>query len=291
VAFAAVGETLSEQAGVMNLGLEGMMLIGAMTAVATAVETGSLFLAVVAAAAAAALLAAVHAYVTVVRQGNQIVSGVALSIIGVGLSGFLGRSYVGVRFHGMNTTSIPGLQSIPVLGPIFFQQDILVYAAIVSAAIVSILLYRTRFGLHVRAVGEDTYAAYTHGVAVNRTRIIAVVCGGMLAGVGGAYLSLAYTQLWAEKMTAGQGWIAVGLVVLARWRPFGALFASYAFGFLAVLHPHLQAAGITISPYLIATLPYLGAVAAITITTILLSSRGYAVPATLARNALGSGER
>ncbi|MEA2569221.1 MAG: ral nucleoside transport system permease protein [Acidobacteriota bacterium] len=284
IAFAAVGETFAERAGVINLGIEGMMLVGAMAGVMTRVNGGSLVLAVVAAGVAAMLLAALHAYATVGLGGNQIVSGIALSIVGTGLSGFFGRPYVGVQFDGISPLNPPGLASLPIVGPILFQQDVLVYVAIVVSILAWWVLFRTRLGLDIRAVGENPDAAFAHGVAVVRVRVTAILVGGFLAGVGGAYLSLAYTHLWAEKMTAGQGWIAVGLVIAARWRPIETLIAAYAFGALTVLHPHLQATGIAISPYFLAMVPYLGAIIALVVTTRIFARKGHALPAALTRN-------
>jgi len=275
---------VAERSGVVNLGLEGMMLVGAMVAVATIVQTGSVVLALLLAGVAAMVLAAIHAYATVILGGNQIVSGIALSIVGTGLSGFLGRPFVGARFAGITPTSLPVLSSVPGIGPVLFRQDVLVYAAILTSIAAWWVLYRTHFGLQVRAAGEDPEAAYAHGVNVVRVRVIAVLIGGFLAGIGGAYLSLAYTHLWAEHMTSGQGWIAVGLVIAARWRPIEVLVASYVFGALTVLHPHLQAAGVQFSPYLLAMIPYLGAIIALTITTLLFSRKGHALPAALSRN-------
>jgi len=283
VAFAAIGETIAERAGVINLGLEGIMLVGAMTAVALKVETGSSLLAVAGAMLAASLMALAHAYFVVVRGANQIVSGLALTILGGGLSGFLGRPYVGVRFDGLGPLRDAGGGSHG-WGSILSGQDALVFAAMVAAAGSWAVLRRTRLGLAVRAVGEDPEAAYAQGISVRRTRIAAVLVGGSLAGLGGAHLSLAYTQLWAEKMTAGQGWIAVGLVIVSRWSPPWALISAYAFGALTVLHPQLQASGATVSPYLLAMTPYLGAIVALTVTTILLVGRGHAIPAALAKD-------
>ena len=283
IAFAAMGETLSERSGVINLGVEGMMLMGAMVGVATQVKTGIPALSLLAAGLAAAVLAAVHAFITIYLGGNQLVSGIGLSIVGTGLSGFLGRPYVGIRFSGIDVWEIPFLKDLPVLGSVLFRHDPLVYLAIVVAAAVWWLLFRTRFSLRVRAVGEEPYAAYAQGVSVRRSRAYAVVLGGFLAGIGGAHLSLAYTQLWAERMTAGQGLIAVGLVIVAGWHPVRVLLATYLFGALIVLHPNLQASGISISPYILAALPYLFAVVALTLATVVYIGKGQGLPAALAK--------
>lgn len=281
IAFAAIGETLAERSGVMNLGVEGMMLMGAMVGVVVQVKTGIPGLALLAAGLAASTLAAVHAFITIYLNGNQLVSGIGLSIVGTGLSGFLGRPYIGVRFSGIDTWGIPFLKDLPVLGKVLFQHDILVYLTVFVAAGVWCLLYKTRFGLQVRAVGEDPNAAYAQGVPVQRSRTLAVILGGFLAGIGGAHLSLAYTQLWAERMTAGQGLIAVGLVIVAGWHPLRVLLTTYLFGVLIVLHLNLQASGITISPYILAALPYLFAVLALTFATFIDKRQG--MPAALAK--------
>ena len=281
IAFAAIGETLAERSGVMNLGVEGMMLMGAMVGVVVQVKTGIPVLALLAAGLAASTLAAVHAFITIYLNGNQLVSGIGLSIVGTGVSGFLGRPYIGVRFSGIEVWGIPFLKDLPVLGKVLFQHDILVYLTIYVAAAVWFLLYKTRFGLQVRAVGEEPHAAYAQGIPVRRSRTLAVVLGGFLAGIGGAHLSLAYTQLWAERMTAGQGLIAIGLVIVAGWHPVRVLLTTYLFGVLIVLHLNLQAAGVTISPYILAALPYLFAVLALTFATFIDKRRG--MPAALAK--------
>jgi general nucleoside transport system permease protein len=286
IAFAAIGETICERAGIINLGLEGIMLVGALVAVVVRVNGGHWVVAVLAAGLAAAMLAALHALFVIGLDSNQIVSGIALSILGTGLTGFLGRPYVGVRVEGITATGIAYLKDVPFFGPIFFQHDPLVYLAVVVALGAWFLLVRTRFGLYVRAVGEDPEAAYAQGVPVRKTRVMAVLFGGFLAGIGGAHLSLAYTQLWAERMTSGQGIIAVGLVIVSAWRPLGALFASYMFGVLTVLHPNLQASGITASPYLVKMLPYVLTIAALTAATFRYQKRSRGLPTALMKQFL-----
>lgn len=286
IAFAAVGEAVCERAGIINLGLEGIMLVGALTAVVVQVNGGGWPLAVAAAGLAAMLLASLHALFVIGLNSNQIVSGIAISVLGTGLTGLLGRPYVGVRVEGIPPLSVPYLGDLPFLGPVVFQHDPLVYLAVAAALGMWFLMFRTRFGLHVRAVGEDPEAAYSQAVPVQRTRVAAVLIGGLLAGVGGAHLSLAYTQLWAERMTSGQGIIAVGLVIVAGWRPLGALLASWLFGVLTVLHPNLQAAGITASPYLVKMLPYVLTIVALTAATFRYEKRGQGLPASLMKQFL-----
>jgi general nucleoside transport system permease protein len=283
IAFAALGETVAERSGVLNLGVEGMMLVGAMAAFAVQVETHSLAMAVAAAAMAGAVLASVHAVLVLFARANQVVSGFAVAILGTGLSGFFGRPYVGATIHGRGECDIPWLRDLPIVGEALFRQDLLVYVSVLLAALVWFGLYRTRLGLAVRAVGERPEAAFAQGVHITAMRFGAIIFGGMLAGIGGAYLSIAYTQVWAEKMTAGQGWIAIGLVIVARWSPFGVLAAAWLFGGLLVLHPHLQAAGVTVSPYLIAMLPYLAAIVALVVATRVYRKMGRGMPASLAK--------
>lgn len=283
IAFAAMGESISERAGIINLGVEGMMLVGAMVSVMVQAVTGNALLAVIAGGAAAMTLGSIHALLVVWLDANQIVSGFALTVLGTGLSGFFGRKYVGVQISGIDRWDLPILSKIPVLGEVFFQHDVLVYLSPLVAAGLWLLLYRTTFGLNLRAVGEDPHAAYARGVRVRLTRSVAVLIGGLFAGIGGAHLAIAYTQLWAEKMTAGQGWIAVGLVIVAGWSPLRSLFVAWIFGALTVLHPHLQAAGLDISPYLVAMLPYMIAIMSLVVATAIYRRHGFGLPAALAK--------
>ena len=290
IAFAALGETLAERSGVINLGVEGLMLIGAMTSIAVQAGFENSVLAVLAAGLAAAFFAAIHAFLTVRLNSNQIVSGFALTVFCLGLSGYLGGPLVGVKISGINVYGIPLLKDIPVLGQIFFEHDPLVYISVLLAFVLWFMMYRTRFGLYVRAVGEDPVAAYAHGVPVRRTRAIAVVLGGFLGGIGGAHLALAYTQLWAPNMTAGQGWMAVGLVIVAGWHPLRALLVSWVFGAVAVLHLHMQAAGIQVPSYLVAMLPYLLSIIALTVMTCRYRKLGHGLPAALMKTFHVNGE-
>jgi len=282
LAFAAIGEAISERAGVMNLGVEGMMLIGAMSGVWLNIATGNPWFAIAGAGFIAMLLAAAHAMFVVYMGVNQVVSGFALTILGTGLSGFLGRAFVGVQISGVTISPIPGLSEIPFIGRIFFQHDILTYMLLPVAVAAWFLIYRTRFGLRVRAVGEDPEIAYVHGIKSQRVRLMAVLIGGFLAGVGGAHLSVVYTKLWAEQMTAGQGWIAVGLVIVAGARPHLCLPVAWLFGGLVVLQPNLQARGIDISPYLVAMLPYIISIIALTVA-MHRDRAGFGLPAALGK--------
>ena len=283
LAYAAIGEAVSERSGVMNLGVEGMMLVGAMSAAGLGIATGNPWLAVLGGGLVAMCLAALHALFVVYMGANQIVSGFALTILGGGLSGFFGRPFVGVKFEGFSVVPIPFLSSVPLFGQVFFQHDVLTYASVPAAAAIWFLIYRTRFGLRIRAAGEAPDVAYAVGVKPLRIRFLAVLIGGFLAGVGGAHLSIAYTHLWAEQMTAGQGWIAIGLVIVAGLRPQLCVPVAWLFGGLAVLQAYLQAIGIGISPYLVAMFPYGMSVIALTAATIFQGRAGYGLPAALGK--------
>ena len=262
--IAAVGEVIAEKAGVINLGLEGMMLVGAVTGFMALDATGSLWAGVLAALAAGSALGLVHAFLCVSLRAEQIVAGLALTIFGTGLSAYLGRDVVGLPpKDAFEPLAIPVLHEIPWVGPIFFDQNALVYASFVLVAVATVVLSRFRLGLHLRAVGESAATADAMGVSVVWMRYGAVVAGGALAGLAGAYLSLARTPGWSEGMTAGRGWIAVGLVIFARWTPIGALIGGILFGFMEALNFQAQAVGISISPFFLGMLPYLFTIAAV----------------------------
>lgn len=281
LAYAALGETIAERSGVVNLGVEGMMLVGAAAGVIATIVSGSPWLGIAAAGLAGMALAGVHAHFCLVLRANQIVSGFALTILGMGLSGFFGRPYVGLKFDGLHEVHLPILSDIPLFGALLFRYDLMVYGLFLSAVALWWLLHRTRFGIQVKAVGNDPEAAFAMGVAVHRVRWLAVLGGGLMSGIGGAHLALAFTHVWVEKMTAGVGWIAIGLVIVARWAPFSVLVLSFAFGGLAVLHAQLQAAGVKVSPYFVGMLPYLFAIAALMVTH--LSNRRSGMPRALIR--------
>lgn len=283
IALAALGEGISERSGVMNLGVEGMMLVGALAGFVVQQQTGNPVFAIVGAGLAGAILASLHAALVLLSGANQIVSGFAITILGTGLSGFFGRPYVGTQISGVGQTALPGLSQIPFLGEIFFNQDVFVYLTVILTGLAFFLFSRTRFGLEIRAVGEDPESAFAQGVPVRRTRFLAILIGGFLAGVGGAHLSVANTQVWAEGMTSGLGWIAVGLVIVARWQPLPTMIIAWLFGAMLVLHPYLQGTGIEVSSYLIGMLPYLVAVGALVTVTLFSRRSGHGMPAALAR--------
>ena len=258
--FAAVGEILVEKSGVLNLGIEGMMIVGAITAFAIGVNTGSASLAIIGGAMAGMLLALIFAVLTLMLLANQVATGLALTIFGLGFSALIGHSYVGNTFPGLPKLDIPVLSKIPVVGPIVFGQDFLVYFSVASAIFMAWFLSRTRWGLLVRAVGENHDAAYVIGYPVKFIRMMTILCGGGLSGLGGAYLSLAYTPFWVENMTAGRGWIALALVVFASWKPSRAFFGAYLFGGITIIQLHAQGFGIDIPPPIMSMLPYLATV-------------------------------
>ena len=258
ILFAALGELIAERSGIMNLGVDGMMLVGAVTGFMITVNTGNPWFGVGISLVAGALLALIHAYLTVTLRANQVVSGLALTLFGSGLSDYLGKAYVGMRTeHTFGKLAIPGLSDIPILGPVVFKQDILVYISYVLVAATAFYLYKTRAGLFLRALGENPAAVDSVGVNVFRLRYIYVMIGGALAGLGGAYLSLAYAPSWLENMTAGRGWIAVALVIFALWDPWRALAGSYLFGGVDALGFHLQVIGLPISIFILNMLPYI----------------------------------
>jgi simple sugar transport system permease protein len=241
--FATIGELLAERSGVMNLGVEGMMLIGAMSAFSVAVATGNPWLGVLAAMLAAGLISQIHAVIAITLQADQVVSGLSLTLLGTGIALVLGE---GLSKAGtislLPKFSIPGLAQIPILGPIFFtDQSILVYIGYLLIPAVWYYINRTRPGLHLRAIGEYPAAADTLGISVNRLRYFYVFIGGVLAGLGGATISLAVAPGWfSELTTGGQGWIAVGLVIFAQWDPIRAAVGAYAFGALRRLILDIQ---------------------------------------------------
>lgn len=258
ILFAALGELVAEKSGVMNLGVEGMMLVGAVTGFMVNAATVNPWLGILAAMAAAGATAGIHAFLTITLRANQVVSGLALTLFGTGLSGFLGKSMVGIPAPAsFKPFAVPFLSQIPYLGRIFFQQDALVYLSYLLVAVMAILLYKTRLGLNLQAVGENPAAADAVGISVFQIRYLAVILGGMMAGLGGAYLSLASAPSWLENMTAGRGWIAVALVIFATWNPVKALLGSYIFGGIDALGFRIQTKGIEISPFFLSMLPYL----------------------------------
>ncbi len=256
ILYATLGEIFTERSGILNLGVEGIMIIGALTGFLVAKATGNPYLAFTAAGLAGACCASIHGIVCLGFQGNQVVSGLALTILGLGVANYLGTPYVGMTAPGFDPLPIPFLADIPALGPIFFRQDLLVYLTYLIPLLMWIFLYRTRFGLSLRAAGEYPAAATAAGLNVVGYRWLGILGGGFFMGLGGAYLSLAYTHLWTNNLTAGRGWIAVALVIFAFWRPGRAVFGAYLFGGIMALQLRLQASGTPIPSSLLLMLPY-----------------------------------
>lgn len=264
----ALGEALTERSGVQNLGVEGMMLMGALFGYIVDIQTASLPLAFLAAMVAAVALALVHAFLSITLRANQIVSGLAVTLFGSGLTAFLGKPFVGAQAPVvLSRVPIPGLSQIPVLGQILFTQDAIVYASFVLVPLVWYFIYRTRPGLNLRAIGESPATADAMGVGVASRRYLYTLVGGALAGLGGAYLSLGYTPTWVEGMTAGRGWIAVGLVVFGMWDPLRVMAGAYLFGFVDGFQLRAQGLGSTIPSFFLNMLPYLFTVVVVSLSS------------------------
>ena len=258
--YAAIGELVTEKSGVLNLGVEGMMLGGAVDSFAVAHISGSGYLGALGGACAGMLLAALFALLTLGLQASQVASGLALTIFGVGLTALLGQSLVGVAFAGVPDLPIPVLSELPIVGLLLFRHDIFVYGSFILVAAVSWFLYYTRAGLTLRAVGDSDSAAHALGINVLRWRFFATVFGGACAGIAGSYLSLSYSPMWVENMTAGRGWIALALVVFATWRPGRLMLGAYLFGSISILQLHGQAYGLEIPSQIMSMLPYLATI-------------------------------
>jgi ABC-type uncharacterized transport system permease subunit len=258
--LAAVGELVVERVGVLNLGVEGIMLAGAIAAFATAHATGVTTIGVLAAVVAGTALSLLFAVISLTLQANQTATGLALTIFGRGFSALLGAGYVGIPAPTLPKPHIPLLSDIPILGPILFSHDILVYLSLAILALVAWVIRSTHLGLILRAVGDSHDAAHALGYPVVPIRYAAVAFGGALAGLAGAYMSLAYTPMWAQDMTAGRGWVAVALVTFSAWRPFWLLIGAWFFGALMYLSLYVQALGVAVPSALLSALPYIGTV-------------------------------
>ena len=273
--YAALGELLAERSGVLNLGVEGMMLVGAVMGFWAVQRTSSLALALVVAAVAGAAMALIHAFLVITLRANQIVSGLALTIFAgaAGLSSYLGNDLQlgdSPAKHAFHSPLPKSLRDLPVVGPILFDQSLLVYGSWVLVIVVALYLTRTRPGLNVRAVGESPAAADAMGINVPRYRYVHTLVGGALAGIGGACYTLAITPQWVDGITSGAGWIAIALVIFAFWRPALVLVGAYFFGAFSALPFTLQAHGVTVAPELFQSLPYMMTV----IVLVLVSSAG-----------------
>ena len=270
--YAGLGELVTEKSGVLNLGVEGMMLIGAVTAFAVAATTSNPWLGVVGGMIAGAGLSLIFAVITLSLMANQVATGLALSLFGIGLSAFVGQHFVSVVIEGIKPLAFPGLSDLPFVGKLLFGHNPLVYGSLMLLVTIQWFLTRTRWGLIVRAVGESPHSAHAIGYPVARIRYLAVLFGGACSGLGGAYLAVAYTPLWTEGMTAGRGWIALALVVFATWKPWRLLAGAYLFGGVTILTFQAQASGIAVPSQGLAMLPYLA-----TILVLVIISRDAAV--------------
>ena len=266
--FAALGELVVEKSGVLNLGVEGMMIVGAICGFMVSAESGSLWLGVLAGAGSGMLMALIFGVITLSLMANQVATGLALTIFGIGLSAFIGQEYSSVALDGIKALAIPVLSDLPVAGKLLFSYDPLVYLALLMFPVIAWFLYRSRGGLVLRAIGESPTSAHALGYSVIKIRYLAVLFGGAMAGIGGAYLSLAYTPLWSEGMTAGRGWIALALVVFATWRPGRVLIGAFLFGGVTIAQFHVQGLGVEIPSQFLSMLPYLA-----TIVVLVLISR------------------
>jgi len=266
--IAAIGELVVERSGVLNLGVEGMMVIGAVTGFAIAYTTGSPWLGLLAAIVVGALFSLLFGFLSLTLVTNQVATGLALTLLGLGLSGMIGESFTGLPGIKLPTLYIPGLSDLPFVGKLLFGQDPVFYISIALTAAVAWFLFRTRAGLTLRSVGDNHGSAHALGIDVIRIRYLAVMFGGACAGMAGGYLSLVYTPQWIENMTAGRGWIALALVVFASWRPWRVLAGAYLFGAVSIGQLHAQALGIGVPSQLLSSLPYLA-----TIVVLVLISR------------------
>jgi ABC-type uncharacterized transport system permease subunit len=258
--LASLGELVTERSGVLNLGVEGMMVMGAVLAFAATQVTGSPYIGILAGIAGGGLFSLLFGFLTLTLVANQVATGLALTILGLGISGQIGEPYVGMSGIKLQPIVIPLLADIPFLGPLLFKQDLIFYLSIALIFGVNWFLFRSRAGLKLRAVGDSHASAHALGVHVIRTRYLAVMFGGACAGLAGAQLSLVYTPQWVENMSAGRGWIALALVVFASWRPWRLLAGGYLFGAVSISQLHAQALGIGIPSQFLSALPYLATV-------------------------------
>lgn len=266
--LAALGELVVERSGVLNLGVEGMMVMGAVSGFAFSQLTGNVYIGALGAVFIGAGFSLLFAFLAITLVTNQVATGLALTILGLGVSGLWGEAFVGVAGIKMETLAIPGLSKIPFLGPLLFNQDIIFYISIALLIGVYWFMFKTKAGLILRAVGDSHGSAHALGISVAKVRYFAVMFGGACAGLAGAHLSLVYTPLWIEGMTAGRGWIALALVVFASWRPYRILAGAYLFGAMGIIQLHVQAIGVNIPAQFLSSLPYIA-----TIVVLVLISR------------------
>jgi general nucleoside transport system permease protein len=258
--LAASGELVVEKSGVLNLGVEGMMVIGAVVGFGAELASGSSAIGFGVAAIGGAAMAALFGLLTLYFLANQVATGLALTIFGLGLSALIGKPFIGKPLPRLPQLDIAHLTGVPVIGPLLFGEDAMVYLSVAVTILVAWFLTRTRQGLILRSIGENPEASHALGYSVRRLRFLAVLFGGAMSGLGGAYLSLAYTPLWTEGMTAGRGWIALALVVFSTWKPWRLLFGAYLFGFFSIAQLQAQGFGVAIPSEFLSMLPYLATV-------------------------------
>ncbi|MBJ3762366.1 ABC transporter permease [Maribius pontilimi] len=283
ILLAALGELIVEKAGVLNLGVEGMMITGAICGFATAVETGNPVLGFAAAALGGAMLSLVFGVLTQIFLSNQVATGLALTLFGLGLSSLLGQGYVGIKPPSTARLDLGPLSDLPFVGRVVFGHDWVVYLSLFLVVATWYFLRRTRAGLKLRAVGESHHAAHALGLKVRAVRLCAIAFGGAMAGLGGAYLSLVRVPQWTEGMTAGAGWIALAIVVFSSWRPGGVLLGAYLFGGVTVLQLNLQAAGVALPVEYLSMSPYLITIAVLVVMSARGSKRSLGAPADLGK--------
>ncbi|MCP4185121.1 MAG: ABC transporter permease [Hyphomicrobiales bacterium] len=254
--IAALGELVSERSGVLNLGVEGMMIMGAVAGFAIAKVTGSAYLGALAGMVAGSLFSLLFAFLTITLVANQVATGLALTILGLGLSGLIGEAYVGQPGVKMLPIIIPGLSQLPLVGKLLFSQDAIFYFSIILLVAINWFLFRSRAGLTLRSVGDNHTSAHSLGIDVIRIRYLAVMFGGACSGLAGAHLALVYVPQWVEGMTAGRGWIALALVVFASWRPWRIMLGAYLFGAVTIAQLHIQAIDIKLLSFLPSPLYY-----------------------------------
>ena len=284
ILYASLGELVVEKAGVLNLGVEGMMIIGAICGFAISVETGSSYIGFIAAACGGAMLSVIFAVMTQYFLANQVASGLALTLFGLGLAALLGHSYTGQVPPQISKLDLPILSTIPVFGKMFFHHDFFVYFSLMLVLFVWYFLTKTRLGLVVQAVGENHDSAHAIGYSVTTIRFFSILFGGALAGVGGGYLSLIRVPQWTEGMTAGAGWIALAIVVFSSWRPWRLILGAYIFGGITILQLNLQAIGVNIDIALLSMTPYAITIVALVLMSVNKSKKSLGAPGSLGKN-------
>lgn len=284
--YATLGEIIGQRGGMVNLGIEGVMLVGASVGFAVTAETGSPWAGILVAALAGGAFNLIYGYLVVTRRANQLAAGLALMFFGIGVSALVGKAYVGARIVGVSRYQFPGVSSLPWASETLFRYDLLVYLAFPCAALVWWSLFRTRWGLSLRAVGENLSAAYASGRRISLLRYQAIFVAGLLGGIAGAHLSIAIARAWTEGMTGGRGFIAVALVIFSKWHPLRAIAGALLFGGAVTLQLQLQAQGVQISPFLLNMIPYV-----LTIGVLMLwgGARRFAAPAGLGKVYQGEG--